>query len=235
VLYGPEIEIPHVVRIGIIIVWQTSVAAGGFEMIVECHQCEATVDGKVVGQHQAREEDDPEVFDTYLLECPRCHTTLLGGQYEYEQGPLTRLWPAPHKYLSHEIPEIVRISLDEAYSCFKAGAFSACTVMAGRALEGVVRHFGTNKTYLGPGIKELHSKGVIDARLAAWAGALQKARNLSAHASGERVSRQDAQDLLDFVSAICDYVFVLTQKFEHYMKRQGVSPALAEEAEWAEE
>lgn len=204
-------------------------------MIVECHQCEVSVDARVVAQHQARDDEDPDVFDSYLLECPRCHTTLLGGQYVFESGPLARLWPAPQKYLSHDIPEIVRFSLDEAYTCFKAGAFSACTVMAGRALEGMARHFGTQKIYLGPGIKELHAKGVIDARLAAWAGALQKARNLSAHASGERVSKQDAQDLLDFVSAICEYVFVLTRTFEHYMKRQGVEPAEAEAAERADE
>jgi hypothetical protein len=80
---------------------------------------------------------------------------------------------------------------------------------------------------LAPGIKELHAKGVIDARLAAWAEALQKARNLSAHASGEKVSKQDAQDLLDFASAICEYVFVLTRQFEAYMKRQSVSPVEA--------
>ncbi len=204
-------------------------------MIVECHQCEAAVDGKVIGEHRCRDEEDPDDFDCYLLECPRCHTTLMGGQYGFETGPLSRLWPAPQKYLSHSIPAIVRHSLDEAHTCFKAGAFNACTVMAGRAIEGVVRHFGGDKSYLGPGIKELHAKGVIDARLAAWAGALQKARNLSAHASGERVSKEDAQDLLDFVAAICEYVFVLTQKFEGYMKRQGVSPVEAESVAKADE
>lgn len=204
-------------------------------MIIECYQCEAAVDGKVLAGHQGQDEEDPAPFNTYLMECPRCRTTLLGGQYEFEHGPLTRLWPKPQKYLSHDIPEIVRQSLDEAQTCFKAGAFSACTVMAGRALEGIVRHFGAEKSYLGPGIKELHSKGVIDARLAAWAGALQKARNLSAHASGERVLRQDAQDLLDFVSAICEYVFVMTQKFQNYMQRQGESAMQAEQTEKGDE
>jgi len=199
-------------------------------MIVECHQCKASVDAKVIAQHEACDEGDPEVFHSYLMECPRCRTTLLGGEYAYEEGPLTRLWPAPQKFLSYDIPDIVRNSLDEAYTCFKAAAFNACTVMAGRALEGVVRHFGTEKTYLGPGIKALHAKGIIDARLADWAGALQKARNLSAHASGERVSKRDAEDLLDFVSAICEYVFVLTRKFDDYMKRQSVSPVRAEDA-----
>jgi len=175
-------------------------------VIVECYRCEAAVDGKVIAKHQSHGDDDPDAFDACLMACPSCGTTLIGGKYVFEEGPLTRLWPKPQKYLSQDIPEIVRQSLAEAQTCFKAGAFSACTVMAGRALEGIIRHFGSEKSYLGPGIKELHAKGVIDARLAAWAGALQKARNLSAHASGDKVSRQDAQDLLDFLSTICEVV-----------------------------
>jgi hypothetical protein len=196
-------------------------------MIVECYRCEALVDGKLLAEHRSRHEEDPADFDAYLLECPRCHATLLGGQYEFDTGPLGRLWPKPAKYLSYDIPEIVRNSLDEAFTCFRSGAFGACAVMAGRALEGIVWHFGTDRAYLGPGIKELHSKGVIDARLAAWAEALQKARNLSAHASGERVSKEDAEDLLDFVSAICEYVFVLTLQFDDYMKRHGAAATAA--------
>jgi hypothetical protein len=192
-------------------------------MIVECHLCDAKVDANLIGQHTSCDEGDPIDFHTFLLECPKCRTTLVGGRYDFEAEAkvLTRLWPAAEKYIPYEIPEIVRNSLQEAHICFKAGAYNATTVMAGRALEGVCRHFGTEKTYLGPGIRALHKRGLIDARLVRWAAALQKARNLSAHASGERVSKQDAEDLLDFLSAICEYVFVLTKKFEDYMARNG--------------
>jgi hypothetical protein len=190
-------------------------------MIIECYRCEARVDAKLIAQHEAWDEDDPDTFHTYLLECPNCKTTLVGGQYAFEENELTRLWPSPEKYASHRIPEIIKSSIEEAQTCFKAGAYNACTVMAGRALEGVCRHFGTEKTYLGPGIRQLREKGLIDARLAKWAEELQRARNLSAHASGQRVSKQDAQDLLEFVNAICEYVFVLAQKFDEYITRRS--------------
>jgi len=190
-------------------------------MIVECHLCEAKVDAKLVGGYTWQDDDDPDDFHLYLLECPRCHTGLVGGRYEFEEEPLTRLWPRPEKFISYQVPENIRHSLDEAKSCFKVGAYNATTVMAGRALEGICRHFGTAKAYLGPGIRELHERGIIDSRLSRWASALQQARNLSAHASGERVSKQDAEDLLDFLNAICEYVFVLTKKFEDYIARQG--------------
>jgi uncharacterized protein DUF4145 len=194
-------------------------------MIVECHQCQAKVDGKVIAEHICRDEDDPASFSTFLLECPRCKTSLVGGNYDFEdQGELSRLWPLPEKYVPIEVPEDVKASLEEARVCFKSGAFNATTVMAGRALEAICKHFGAaERAGLGLGIRHLRDKGIIDARLGDWAAELQKARNLSAHASGERVSKQDAQDLLDFLNAISEYVFVLTGKFDEYMSRRKKS------------
>jgi Domain of unknown function (DUF4145) len=191
-------------------------------MIIECHICEAMVDAKLIAEHKSCDADDPAEFYSHLLECPQCHTTLLGGRYEFEDpgDPLTRMWPQPIRHLSISIPLATRNSLEEARLCFKARAYSACTVMSGRALEGICRHFGTQKVNLGPGIKQLREKGIIDARLGTWAEELQKARNLSAHASEEKVTKEDAQDLLDFVEAICEYVFVLTAKFDSYMARR---------------
>ncbi|HSY50636.1 MAG TPA: DUF4145 domain-containing protein [Thermoanaerobaculia bacterium] len=193
-------------------------------MIIECHACEARVDAKVVGESRSQDEGEPP-WTTYLLTCPGCGCSLVGGWYDGEEGLLPRLWPKMESHLDRLIPEEIRNSLAEATICFKAKAYNASTVMAGRALEGVCRHFGTEKIYLGPGIQQLREKEVIDARLARWAGELQKARNLSAHASGEKVSRQDAQDLLDFVRAICEYVFVLTRKYDNYMSRKTKAPA----------
>jgi len=192
-------------------------------VIVECNVCEAKVDGRVIADHKSTDQDLQAEFYVALLECPQCETTLLGGGYvDWDDSP-SRLWPSPEKYFSHDIPEIIRNSLEEARVCFKAGAYSACAVMAGRALEGVCRHFGTRGSRLGPGIRELHEKGVIDTRLATWAQELQRARNLSAHASGERVSKEDARDLLEFVEAIGHYVFVLTKKFKTYMARRATA------------
>ena len=38
-----------------------------------------------------------------------------------------------------------------------------------------------------------------------------------------RISKEDAKGLLDFTNAICDYVFVLTKKFEMFMQRKKES------------
>jgi hypothetical protein len=197
-------------------------------MLVDCYKCEAVVDGRLVAQHEAYDpEDDPASFLVYLLECPRCKTTLVAGQYEVEGGLPTRLWPSPRKYHSWYIPEGIRVSLEEAEKCYRAGAFLACAVMCGRSLEGVCRHFKVKSRYLHGGLQELKERNVIDARLLEWSEALQSARNAAAHATDETVSKEDARDLLDLVNAICEYVFVLTEKFSDFKNRRSKKEELA--------
>ena len=102
----------------------------------------------------------------------------------------------------------------------QGGAFTACAVMCGRALEGVCVDQKTTRKTLASGLKELLDKKVIDERLYAWGEALRQMRNLGAHASDEKVSREDANDLLDFVYAICEYVYTLNAKFQDFVARQ---------------
>jgi hypothetical protein len=113
----------------------------------------------------------------------------------------------------------------EAERCFDARAFVACAVMCGRTLEGICRHFKTQSSYLAQGLKELKERQLIDARLFDWSEALRAARNASAHATDETVSKEDARDLLDLVHAVCEYVFVLSSKFEAFMTRKSLKAA----------
>ncbi len=92
--------------------------------------------------------------------------------------------------------------------------------MCGRALEGICVHAGI-KTVLAKGLQELHAKGYIDKRLLEWGDALRAVRNLAAHATGEKISKEDSTDLLHFVTAICDYIYVLTARFEAFKLRRA--------------
>jgi hypothetical protein len=99
--------------------------------------------------------------------------------------------------------------------------------MCGRALEGVCVHFKTKNTILYAGLKELRDTKVIDERLFTWGDELRKVRNLGAHASTEKVPKDDAKDVLNFLHAICDYVFVLSRRFDSFMKRREKSDEAA--------
>jgi hypothetical protein len=197
-------------------------------MIIECPYCESKVDGEVIGEHA--EKYDPEKglpFKAVLLKCPVCASALLGGSEHVQTGPeshdwsdLFRLWPQQESHIHWEIPAIARNSLVEGRVCYKAKAYFACAVMSGRTLEGVCKHHKTTSKDLYRGLKELKDNGIIDDRLYQWSEVLRKHRNIGAHATEDKMPKEDAKDLLDFAQAICDYVFVLNAKFNRFMKRK---------------
>jgi hypothetical protein len=194
-------------------------------MIIECNYCKATVDAKVLAEHEIVPEDGP--FKTSFLECPLCKDVLLAGQEyiqvseeDWEWSQAVRLWPEPKKYYDWSIPNLVRDSLEEAQKCYKGKAFDACAVMCGRVLEAICVEYKTKDKSLQGRLKELLDQHVIDKRIFDWADALRLSRNTGAHATSEKISKEDALNLLEFSSAICDYVFVLNKKFEEFLKRR---------------
>lgn len=203
-------------------------------LLVHCDVCEATVNAEVLAEHEATYFDDDVRVNlpdncVSLVVCPSCHRALVAREVwegEDDSGisiwskPI-RVWPRPDRESSSEFPDIVKISLEEAQRCHRAAAYTASAVMCGRALEGICIHFATKGRNLNAGLKELLDRQLIDQRLFEWSEELRKHRNLAAHASGEKVSRENATDLLDFLNAICEYVFILTPKFQSFMKRKA--------------
>ena len=196
-------------------------------MIIECPHCESKVDCDEKGSVAVDGDFVGSPTKVVLLECKICHHPLVGwteviqtSEDDWEWDHVTRLWPAQDKDIDSDIPEIARISLIEAKSCFNAKAFSACAVMCGRTIEGVCKHHDPSTHNLAGGLRKLKEDGVIDSRLYEWGEALRSHRNLGAHATTEKVAKEDARDLLDFSIAICEYVFVLNQKFQRFQERQ---------------
>lgn len=93
--------------------------------------------------------------------------------------------------------------------------------MCGRVLEGICSEYNTKKGFLAGGLGELLDKEILDNKIYEWGMALRKLRNIGAHATKETISEEDAGDVLDFANAICDYVFVLNEKFKKLMERKG--------------
>jgi len=196
-------------------------------MIIECPYCECNVDGEVLAQHESQASDDPFPYRASLLRCPVCDGALLATQELFQTGPRrhewsrpTRSWPLPEQYSDWNLPNSVRRPLVEARQCYRAKAYAACAVMCGTVLEAICVEHGTKDKLLAGCLRELRDREVIDNRIFAWGEALRQHRNIGAHASPETISREDARDLLDFANAICNYVFVLTNKFEAFIKRK---------------
>jgi hypothetical protein len=78
---------------------------------------------------------------------------------------------------------------------------------------------------LGAGIKALHDRKLIDDRLFSWSQQIQSFRNSAAHAVDIDISRQDATDLLTFVTALIEYVYDLTERYEEFVARVAKAKA----------
>lgn len=195
-------------------------------MIVECNNCNSKVDAEVLGSNDEYHPEQGGGCRFSLTKCPVCGSTLLAGQDYLQTGPdssewsiATRLWPEPDNYLHWTIPSEVRLALDEARKCCKARAFMACTVMCGRAIEAICLEHTKEKSFA-KGLKTLKDDGIIDGRLFEWGDSLRLERNLGAHPTGTKTTHDDARDVLDFAIAICEYVFVLSEKYNKYKERK---------------
>ena len=195
-------------------------------MIIECQKCESKVDARSLAEYEEQREEG--VYKTCLLVCPVCKEVLVGiqerfstidGRFEWDDA--VRVWPEPDRHLDWRLPDLVMNSMKEAQICFKAKAYSACAVMCGKVLESICSEHKTSNKFLSGGIKELLEKEIIDKKIFKWGSELRKYRNIGAHATNKKISKEDAKDLLDFASAICDYVFILTSKFDAFMKRRN--------------
>ena len=203
--------------------------------------------GRAEHQEWIDEIDEPWGHRLLIGVCPKCKSLLVGEakQIDFEGhnadtngwSDVIRVFPkSPKVFFSQRIPKVVEDSLLEADRCLQAGANIAACVMLGRALEAVCRNvldaaavpdltsttLKSNKDiYLGPGIKKLLDQKIIDDRLYAWSQQLQAFRNLAAHPDPESmaITREDAFDLQTFVSAIVEYIYDLTDRYEEFKRR----------------
>ncbi|RYF02237.1 MAG: DUF4145 domain-containing protein [Comamonadaceae bacterium] len=152
-----------------------------------------------------------------------------------------RVYPNPAKTFGVGIPKVVKASITEAQRCVNAGANTAACVMLGRTVEALchdiipakhkaevdaAKQAGTaapaplpKRLMLGAGIKALHDRKIIDDRLFSWSQQIQSFRNSAAHAVDVDITRQDANDLLTFVTALIEYVYDLTERYEEFVAR----------------
>lgn len=202
----------------------------------DCPHCQGRVQVREVACYE-REGDEDDSWPPYRMKtyaCTVCEHALVylevetigdGPEWDDEGRPFwpRRVYPPDEpsqRRWADAIPETVRHSLEEATKSIEGGAYEACAVMTGRAIEAICRHFQTQQVTLGPGLRELRDRGIIDSRLCEWAHELHQRRNAAAHPSGEQVDAETAQDLLDFTCAICEYVFVLQEKWDRFLERK---------------
>lgn len=196
-------------------------------ILIVCGRCEARVAAEVVGYLTSEADDPLDLYRIVVVRCPNCHEPLAARQEVEEDrfagitwGRATRIWPRPENDLSERIPDNMRVTLHEARATFQVGAYDACAVMCRRALEELAQRFNAGGRSLYDRLEALNDAYVIDEQMLEWGHELRLEGNRGAHASDERVSREDADDMLEFTETICNFVFVLSPQFRDFKQRK---------------
>lgn len=132
--------------------------------------------------------------------------------------------PPQARKMSVAVPEALRNDHDEARRCLQARCYTAAAIMARRIVEGICREHGYKES-LFKALAKMRDAGVIDARLYEWADSARELGNEGAHAYGGSVLRDDAEEVLNFVEALLDYLYVFQARFDAYKKRRDAQKA----------
>ncbi len=154
-----------------------------------------------------------------VVECNGCDFFMLA---ERTFSEITNIYPKPlPKPIHDKTPDFLRGDLIEANLCFSIGAYRASVVMARRALQSCCFEKGAPDKKLEDQIKWLLSEQIITKDLNDWAHEVRATGGDAAHPSKspqqgeERITREDAEDILILLDNFVDVLYI--------------APALAEE------
>jgi hypothetical protein len=181
------------------------------------------VDAQVLESYELTDDLAP-TFRVSFAKCPRCKSPFLAMQEEDIptgwQAP-ERIYPESKTRLGSALPKPIQASLEEAGDCHRVKAYTASAIMCRKTLEGICAVHGVSERTLAASLKKLRDDGIIEERLFEWAEELRLSGNEAAHDVNVTISAADATDILDFTSALLEYVFTFRERFEEFKKRRA--------------
>jgi hypothetical protein len=125
----------------------------------------------------------------------------------------------PDVRIAHEdVPENARRFLQQAMDTLHAP--DAAAVMAGSSVDAMLKARGLEKGSLYERIDQALQNGTLTAPMADWAHEVRLGSNRPRHADSEHphVSREEAQQSVEFAEALGQFLFVLTARIDRGIK-----------------
>lgn len=193
-----------------------------------CPACSARVQLVPVGAYNYTEEGQLTVRVEFG-HCALCRSPAVLEFAEMDEGYyelLKQLYPSTEHRIEASLPTRVAESYVEATKCASAGAPLATAVMVRRTLEAIALEIDPSaKKGLFAGLARMKELGTISDELYQWGEALRFLGNISAHPTGEIVTSQEAQEAIEFLTAIVQTMYVLRPKFEAMRARRAANGA----------
>lgn len=141
--------------------------------------------------------------------CANCTNYFLVKQVRYVDEDWVVVYPTPHKSAPQEVPEPTKSELEEAELCFAIGTYRASVAMCQIALEALWRDKAVSS------LDKLKESGIISQTLHDRANEIRKWANITKHELIiDPVSREDAEQLLTYLKAILNAVYVEPKHFD---------------------
>ena len=150
-----------------------------------------------------------------VYECQSCGQRFVAKKHKYDDKDWIVVYPIPHKIISQEITEPIKSEFEEATLCFAVNAYRACAATLQIALESIWRDKGAS------GLTDLRDKGVISQSLYDRANEIRLWGNVVKHeAIGVLVTKEDAEQLLDYLDTILNAVYIEPKRFERLKEKR---------------
>lgn len=189
-----------------------------------CDGCEGHAELMIVGTTGYTDEDNDQ-HNVILGRCVKCGRpgVVEGRASQRNLLDRTQLYPKIIRKSDVDrvaLPSRVGESFREAALCEGVGAWLATAVMVRRTLEAIAKEFDASVKTLVAGLDTLRTNGLISEELHQWGTELRFIGNIGAHATDDVITRQDAQDAMEFLRAIVETIYLLRPKFQEMQLRR---------------
>lgn len=172
-------------------------------------------------------DDDWDPHQWTSARCTTCHSPVLLYQ-EPEYGPYApggwgsyeQVYPPTDRQLPRSVPQSIRNCFAEAQRCMRSRSYTAAAIMARRVLENIRNEQGYEKGTLLNALQKMRDDNKIDPRLYEWADSVREVGNEGAHDTATQISHEDAEEVLRFVEALVDYLYVFRKRHEDFKRRR---------------
>lgn len=198
-------------------------------MIYQCSFCDKHMQYTPLAVHVVGDEILPEEFT--FAACPECRIPVVFTRADlgdgFEADDYYRVYPPHERAIHFTLPPVVKESYEEAVRCETHRSWIACVTMVGRTLEAVTKEYAPTARTMYLGLQKMHTDGIISQEISDWADELRVIRNYGAHATNQKITREDASEALDFLQAILETLYYMRPKFKLMKARRAAVTAVA--------
>ena len=163
----------------------------------------------------------------YISLCVRCKHPFfiqqkfygVAGEFESMTDEIT-LYPKSTNISLDNLPELIKLSYQDAAKSFSASLFEPCVLMCRKTLEVICKLNNAQGNNLFKKLENLKALGLIDQRILDWSHEIRSIGNDAAHDISLVISKEDARDSLDLTEAILLYIFSLNSRFQNFKQRR---------------